>query len=434
MTPDSEGAIQVTYTNIAKIFRDADSSESSVKSTSFNQLPKILNTLSAKEAVDPDWVDSELAADSLEKVSFYIDLALNTFESIQGPQLNSEQRVNFIFALSETHETLGNYQRALTNYETALSSCLSAKNRPMQGQIQYRMARIYSEMGKWDKAEELLNEAILALQVAANEKEIPLAQIELAKIAFRRGRYSAAENMFEEAIGSAEQVNDLRARAVISNHLGVIRRMEGKYDLAYLRFQEALLEFQGMQDFRGTADSLNNLGLLHILRKERAEAIGYFDKALQLCQEVGYFPLLPFVYLNKTEYYCEEQDFPMAANTCGRAMENLTRLRNPIGIAKTTMLFGRIFWKSGDLAISQQFYEESIRLYQVFDIPFGLANCSLEFAEMLKQKGDAKKSTELRTKGQGILDRLRGQQDTEEGQQKVKVVERKIAAEESISE
>ncbi|MCG8604055.1 tetratricopeptide repeat protein [bacterium] len=431
MTPDTEGAIQVTYSNIAKIFRDADSSRSSAKSNSLIQLPGILNAEGTEETIDPN---SELRPDSLEKVSFYIDLALNTFESIQGQQLNPEQRVSFIFALSETHETLGNYQRALTNYETALNSCMSAKNRPMQGQIQYRMARIYSDMGKWDKAEELLNEAILALQVAANDREVPLAQIELAKIAFRRGRYSAAESMFEEAIGSAEEVNDLRARAVISNHLGVIRRMEGKYDLAYLRFQEALLEFQGMQDFRGTADSLNNLGLLHMLRSERREAIGYFDKALQLCQEVGYFPLLPFVYLNKTEYYCEEQDYPMAANTCGRALESLKRLRNPIGIAKTTMLFGRIFWKSGDLAISQQFYKESIRLYQEFDIPFGLANCCLEFAQMLKHKGDAKKSSELQTKGQHILDQLRGQQDQEDGQQKVKVVERTIAAEETISE
>lgn len=418
----SEQTIQSCLSNMSDIFRETAKSPLT-EDANLQRLARLSHKLDAEDLPTKVQSAKDMANDSLEKVSFYIDLALDTFQSIQAPTLDSDQYANFIFALSETLETLGNYERALSNYEKALNSTNSSRDRSMQGKIQYRMARIYAEMGRWDEAHALLNEAIFSLQIAGDDKEVGLAQIELAKMAFRKGEYAKAQDIFQIALESAERANDIRARAIIGNNLGVIRRMEANYDSAYLHFQEALIEFQSVQDFRGAADTLNNLGMLYLRRNESGKAIESFDKALKTCQEIGYFPLLSFVYLNKTEYYCEAGDYAMAANTCARALENLTRLKNPIGIAKTTLLFGRIFWKSGDVQTARKFYNESIRLYKSFDIPFGLANCYLEFSEMLASCDLAEESEKFGSQAQVILDRLRKENASDEAPTKTTVIE-----------
>ncbi|MFQ6112476.1 MAG: tetratricopeptide repeat protein [bacterium] len=359
----------------------------------------------------------------MTKVNYYIDLALKTFQNIGGPMLNDEQRAHFIFALSDTYETLGNYEAALKNYTTALELSTASKDQAMQGQIQYRMARIYYETGDWQKAQDLFNESITRLQTVNNYSETALAQIELAKIAYRKGKYSQAMNTFQLALETAERVSDTRSKAIINNSLGIIRRMEGNYELAYELFQEALIEFQRIQDFRGTAESLNNLGMVHLWRQELQKAIEYFEKSLQICQEIGHFPLLAFVYLNKTEFYCMVADYSMAANMCSQALEYLVRLKNPIGIAKTNMLLGRIFWKSGDLQTAKDFYEESIGLYKQYGIPLGLANCYREFSQMLQESGSTEESAHFCARAQEIFNDLSIQMRVEKKQNNTKTIE-----------
>ena len=214
--------------------------------------------------------------------------------------------------------------------------------------------------------------ALQTLQAISSNSDIALTQIELAKIAYRKGDYAKAQSLFQAALETSEIVNDICSRATVSNHLGIIRRIWGEYELAYNHFYEALNEFQSIQDLRGAAESMNNLGVVHLKRRELQQAKNYFEKAHQLCQETGYFALLAFIYLNKAEFYCELGDGPMAANICHRALEYIVRLKNPIGIAKINMLFGRIFWKSEEFRSAAEFYKAR------FEKPRFSATCDFE--------------------------------------------------------
>lgn len=412
-----------TYlTNIANIIKKNVNKSHLAQSRSIDALASTIERLDFPDSHEHLISTRDLESDSFEKVSYYIDLALKSFKNTGGPILDNAQQANFILALSETYENLGNYEAALSNYKIALELCTTLKNHAMQGQVHYRMARVYSAMGEWHKARRLLKKAIPALRSAGNHNEAALAQIELAHISFRKGEYLKAREIFQTALETTEQVGDIRNRAIISNHLGLIQRMAGEHDLAYTYFQQALIEFQSIQDFRGTAESLNNLGQLHLQRQEPRKAYIYFDKSLQLCQEIGYFSLMAFVCLNKTEYYCEIKDIPMAVNTCGRALEYLVRLQNPVGIAKTNLLFGRIFWKSGDSKTAEAFYKQSMSLYEKFRIPLGLANCYREFAQMLEKTGSVDESAHFFSKAQEIYHNLNMQIMAVKGQEKLKSI------------
>ncbi len=402
MKKRGDKAIQSCLTKMADIMTQTVSKPQVAENLGFSTLAKSIHKLSAADSENPA-VPADLAGDSLEKVNYYIDLALNTFESIRAPIMNEEQQTNFFFALSETFETLGNYGGALRNYTMVLSTL---KDQKRTGQVQYRIGRIYAERGDWEKAGEYLNGAIQTLQSISSNSDIALTQIELAKIAYRKGDYAKAQRLFQAALETSEIVNDICSRATVSNHLGIIRRIWGEYELAYNHFHEALIEFQSIQDLRGAAESMNNLGVVHLKRRELEQAKNYFEKSHQLCQETGYFALLAFVYLNKAEFYCELGDGPMAANICHRALEYIVRLKNPIGIAKINMLFGRIFWKSEEFRSAAEFYKTSMNLYEEFSIPLGLANCYREYAHMQKESGNAEEASKFNSKADAIYSKL----------------------------
>ncbi len=419
MNKDSGKAIRTYLTKMSKIIKQNATKSHLTQSRSSYAIVKTIKKLDSQDFPDQLITARDLESDSLEKVSYYVDLALKTFQNIRGPLLNNEQQANFIFALSQTYENLGNYGAALTNYKMALELSRTLQNQSMEGQIKYRMARIYSERGDWQQAQDFLSESISVLESTGNYIDAALAKIEIAKIAYRRGAYREAKESFEKALEAADGISDIRSRAIVSNHLGIIRRMEGDYHLAYIHFQEALIEFQSIQDHQGTAESMNSLGLVHLKRKEYDQAIDYFEKSLQLCQVIGNFPLLAFVYSNKAEFYSTIGDYPMTANMCTRALEYLVRLKNPIGIAKINMTFGRIFWKSGDLKTADAFYEQSMTLYDEFCIPLGLANCYREYGQMLAETDRADKSAEFYSKAREIYKKLHIQMLESEAEKKV---------------
>lgn len=406
MNADSEHIIQTHLNRMKGLIQSMVSEHSNSEkriTKNFIQSSQEQFESSRDEASGPP---SDVAEDSFEKVSYYIDLTLRTFDKISSPNLDEAQKAKFIYMLSETYETLGNYDAALNNYAKAAVLALKDNNQGLYGQIQYRMARIQAEMGKWVQADNLLNEAIVSLQNFGDFSGVALAKLEMARTAYKKGEYLKAEDLFQAALEASEFVNDVANTAIINNHLGVILRMQGKYEQGFRFFQRALIDFQSIQNKQGAAESLNNLGVVYLKKHDLPHAIGYFEKALAICQESGILPLMAFIYLNKGEFYTEVGDFPMAATACGKALEILIRLKNPTGIAKTNNLLGRIFRKSGDPELAKSFYLESIRLYETFGIPLGLANSCEEFATMLEETGEKSEAREMSEKAKKIFSRL----------------------------
>jgi tetratricopeptide (TPR) repeat protein len=301
------------------------------------------------------------------------------------PLFEKEQQTQFFMVLSETYKTLGNYDAAEKNFIKARKLASSEKNLGLEGQICYKLADLYTEMGKWLKADSLLKKSIKILASIDDTKGIAIAKLELAKRAYRKGEYSLAKDYFQTASKNVDHAYDRNQVATINNHLGLICRIEGNYKKATEYFQKALLDYQGIQNQRGTAEAFNNLGVLYFKRRELPEAINYFDKALQICQKHGYSPTMAFVYLNKSEFYIKIGDYPMAVTNCGHAMEIVVNLKSPVGIAKSSNLLGRIFWEIGELDKAEHFFKESIGFYREFDIPLGYVNCSLEYAQFLTE-------------------------------------------------
>lgn len=364
-----------------------------------------------------------LSPESLKTVSHYMNLALKTFQGINTSCLMTEQRLSFMLALSETYLALGEYKAALQSYADALEMSVSTNQLPVQGKIKFKMAKIYSDKAQWAKAETTLDEAIAILESSGNYGDTALARIELAEIAYRKGEYRQARAIFQGALKNTEQVNDTHNKALINNKLGVIQRIEKQYDAAFRLFQESLIQFQSIQDCRGAADSLNNLGVMHLMKKELPQAKVCFEKAFEMSQESADFPLLAFVFLNKAEWYFAVEDYAMAISMCSRGLEHFVHLRNPVGIAKCSLVFARIFWKLAEYQASGKFFEESLYLYDELKIPLGSANCCNEFSKMLREMNREEEADEYFSRAAKIRREMGMQAASDETLRKVTLID-----------
>jgi tetratricopeptide (TPR) repeat protein len=350
-----------------------------------NNIVEMVKQRISDTLLDLEHKEKEASQNSFQEINRYMDLALKTFQNMSEPLFEMEQQAQFFMVLSETYKTLGNYDAAEKNFIKARKLAVTEKNMALEGQICYKLAGLYSEMGKWQKADSLLKKSIKILTSIDDSKGIANAKLELAKRAYRKGEYGLSKEHFEAAAKNVDHAYDINQMATINNYLGLIGRIEGDYHRALEFFQKALLDYQGVQNQRGTAEAFNNLGVLYFKKGEMPEAINYFDKALQICQNHGYSPTMAFVYLNKAEFYIKVGDFPMAVNNCGHALEILVHLKSPVGIAKSSNLLARVFWDIGEEKKADYFFRESISLYREFDIPLGYINCSLEYAQFLSE-------------------------------------------------
>ena len=350
-----------------------------------NDVVEMVKQRISKTISEFEEINNDLSQNSFQEVNRYIDLALKTFCNMSQPLVEIEQQAQLITVLSETYKTLGNYDAAEKNFIKACQLASEEKNLVLEGQICYKLADLYGEMGEWSKADGLLKKSIKILTSIDDMKGIAIAKLELAKRAYRRGDYRYAKEHFLKASHNVDHWYDINQIAAINNYLGLISRIEGNYKKASEYFQKALLDYQGIQNQRGTADAFNNLGVLYFKMKEFPKAMNYFDKAFQICKMNGYSPTMAFIYLNKAEFYIELGDYPMAVTNCGHAMEIMVHLKSPVGIAKSSNLLGRIFWEIGEWSKAENFFKESISFYREFDIPLGYVNCSLEYAQFLTE-------------------------------------------------
>ena len=107
MSIASKKIVAQCFENMSKIFREKVTAQGVEKLPVFDKIAKKISEEVLVKALESE----NLSSDSLDEVSHYMGLALKAFQKIDAPLLNVEQRAKFLFAVSETYETIGNYQR-----------------------------------------------------------------------------------------------------------------------------------------------------------------------------------------------------------------------------------------------------------------------------------------------------------------------------------
>ncbi|KAA3618873.1 MAG: tetratricopeptide repeat protein [Calditrichaeota bacterium] len=397
--------------HISRLYHSFSLNEKSGKDTqSWPVLQPLVESLSQSVQIYENENPHSAEKYAVQMLHCHLDLMRASFSHTRETAFGDATQSRFLLLFGELYELLGKSEQAADCYASLVERSSADEHVNFKGTVLLKMGQLLAEQGKLEEANEYLLYAETALQSASNIKSMVSAKIELGKIAYRKGKYLHAEELFSAALPRIAEINDKYHEAVILNHLGVIARLQGKLDRARANLQEALNCFQSVNDRVGEAESWNNLGRLYFQQNNLREALNCFEKAAATCQLTGATALRAFIQLNKCEFYLEVQDVPLAVMACKEALEIFVRIKNPLGIARTSKMLGTIAWIVGHGELARECYETSLSFYRDLHIPFGLAAVLTDYANFLAANGKKKESKKYQDEAKKIKNVLRMQE------------------------
>ncbi len=159
----------------------------------------------------------------------------------------------------------------------------------IKGRLEHTMGRVYTNLGFYDEAAEMLEAAVLTLQAPDSqdtEAELTATMHTLGVLYDNQGRYDEAERVFRDKVELWESgaIKDPRELARTLNSLGIVIWNQGKNEEAEIVLTRSLEVRERVygRDSLEVAKSLSNLGTLHNEQGDFEAAEKVFTRALEI--------------------------------------------------------------------------------------------------------------------------------------------------------
>lgn len=185
-------------------------------------------------------------------------------------------------AMGDIHLLTGEFEQALTDYET--SAALSSG--PDLRRLEHTLGRVYMRLGDVEQADDRFEAALAApFELADDERALILA--DRALLAYKRDDRERARALTAEVVAMARDANSVAALARAQIVLGIIARRDGKTAEARAALEEGLRLAGDSSTPELRASALNALALATAEAGDVGRAIELGTLALALCEEQG---------------------------------------------------------------------------------------------------------------------------------------------------
>jgi DNA-binding SARP family transcriptional activator len=193
-------------------------------------------------------------------------------------------------AIGDLHTLLGEYNAALTSYETA-AALLGGEEKIVSSaslaRVEHKLGSVHHRRGDWDLAESYFQAALAAQKEADPAGESARLYADWSLTAHHQGQAGKAFNLAEQARELAESAGDTQALAQVHNILGVLARSQNDCELACRHLEQSLAMAEALGDPTARIAALNNLALAYSADGAVERAIQLTETALALCASQG---------------------------------------------------------------------------------------------------------------------------------------------------
>ena len=186
---------------------------------------------------------------------------------------------------------LGEFKNADENLNKALILARELDAPQNLAEIFSNLGIIYWDQGDYAKAIEFVREA-QRVETAGSLKQNLGADYNNEGLIFKSvGNYPQALTAIETAVGIAKEIQDTRSEAIALSNRALVFRIMGRYSAAMEDYQAALKLYDGLSFKEGRASCYLGLGKLYeIDRRDYRQAYEFYQKALEIYQELGNLP------------------------------------------------------------------------------------------------------------------------------------------------
>jgi signal transduction histidine kinase len=240
------------------------------------------------------------------------------------------------------------------------------------------MARVFEQVGDYNKSSEMLNYA-LALN-ASHDSLYMLVLNDLGRINIGRGQMEDALENYEQLLVLTKELGDTKRQGEAQFYLGILYTKKGQLDEALAKHKEALVLRRKSADRAGEALSLNTIGTLYALMKNPDRALANYVASLEINVSLKSSAGLSDSYNNIGILYYQKGNFE-------RSIANLE-------LARQAAL------KSNDQQQALRSYDYLSFAYKElknFEKALEYREAFLSVKEMIQNESDQRKLTEMQT-------------------------------------
>jgi serine/threonine-protein kinase len=242
------------------------------------------------------------------------------------------------------------------------------QNQPeLQARLLDQIGDIYRKLGRFDRAEPLLREALDTRRRLFGDKhtEVTASLYSLGSLLYNQGKYVQAETLQQEALVTNRKLlgNQHYDVGVSANELGLTQMALGKLAEAEALFHEAetilrrlpRLLPEAQQDLAGV---LNNLGLISDAKKDYPAAERKFREVLEMARQIlpAGNPTLAFPLKNLAVALCRQDKYREAEPFLHEALPLLQSMF-PQGhwvLASVQSVLGECLWRRQEYQEAEQ--------------------------------------------------------------------------------
>lgn len=309
------------------------------------------------------YADVSLAEMQIERGAVPLSLDLLAEAERAAKDLGDQDTQIYIAATAGTAwQTLGNLDRARTQFESALSLARQAKMRHHEIAALDSLASINLLMGKPNDALPLSQQALEMAQELGDEKLYRRVLGNRAVALQGLGRNREAIEQLQRALERALSEHDRYSELQIRSHLGQAYAEMGDLESAEREIGQALELAQETANRTMQAGLLATQAALYYRRGNLNQALPLFERALKLEEILGHSEKQALILTNLAQIHLRLQQIDTAEQMLERAQhiaQEIGSLRLQMGIVPQ---LGRIAQARADWQHAEQYYRDALEL------------------------------------------------------------------------
>lgn len=310
-------------------------------------------------------------------------------------------RARLLRKLGDLAESRGRYAEALTSYREA-EDTLDAVDDPEElVNVWLALARMDRSRGALESASEI---CLRALSIANRVDEPTGAALyfELGEIERERGHLRSASGYLEASASVWAQMGALEKQALVEGALAKVCFNRGELAEALGHWEKALDLQQRVHDRQGMGSTLFGIGGIRVAMGDLDAAIERFNEALSLANEIDFRILAANCMVQLGNVYLERGDVERAQQLIEDGYRAFRHIRNWRGTAHALVARARLLRARGDSDHARTMLRRAMSLTEEMRDPWLQAQICIGEAELEEEAGRLDLAAEYGTTGMSM--------------------------------
>jgi len=255
----------------------------------------------------------------------------------------------------------------------------------VQAETSLMISKIHWAQAQWDDCSYYISEAMQIFKSIKIKSGIAKCENMLGTLYGEKGEFDEARKHLENALSYLNEEDDILSHAMILTNLGIINTIQGDYNMAIWNYKNSIERFETLNDSRRLSRVHHNIGMLYTRMEKYDAALDEFNKCITLSLDNSYLSNCAVAYIGKAFIYTKLKNPALANAYTDKAMEIAYKIDDTLSIADIYKIKGMIQNDLENFELSEELFENSIRLNKDIENRLNEAESSAEMGKLLQK-------------------------------------------------